>query len=455
MIANSPSKLRALAAAHSTSSPNHRSKNGNAVGVVIGSPRKDNPFRVGGGSDETAGASPKKAGRNLFGGEEVGRGTEGKGSMGWESVFSGPRRGSSASVEGRSRGTSVMELDDGGDESLGPSPVKPSANGKARAFKPLLPPPPSISALKVVPPKLFESASASFSVTLATDSDSKPSSSKLKPSHHPSLLPLRGTKRPSALALPFDSEQLVEGPTEDEGTKKKGKKVVKPRVRKAKRARLLGAGEEEEDVEMDEVGRETQASVRRRNEKGVLVLELDEEGEEGEEGRTDRVVIHPRRPYFKSRTTDVDEDGEEDDEGGGGSQGSLFYRDTADLLSSQDPRLSAPSYDSDDESSHRPSHLIDIDPTIPSDLVSMLSLRSSPIKKTSLLREKDRDLRVKKLLQEPSVCGKKKMGLEDLVDEKGSEGEEEQGGSDDDWASDAEGWKDFGDGAMDGYDDSS
>ena len=288
--------------------------------MVIGSPRKHNPFRVGGGSDEVTGQSPVKASRGVEEMELERGGGASQGGLGWESVFSGPRSGSSASVEGRSRGTSVVELDEVRIESLGPSPVKPSANGKARAFKPLLPPPPSISLPKVAPPKLFETGSKVFSNNLATDADAKPSSSKSNPSHHPSLAPLRGIKRSSTVALPFDSEQSVEDALEEEaGSKKKGKKVVKTRVRKPKRARLLGAGEED-DVEMDDVGRETKASMRRRNEKGVLVLELDEEGEEG---RTDRVVIHPRRPYYKSKGKDVDEDvdGDEDDGVVGGSQG--------------------------------------------------------------------------------------------------------------------------------------
>lgn len=80
----------------------------------------------------------------------------------------------------------------------------------------------------------------------------------------------------------------------------------------------------------------------------------------------------------------------------------------------------------------------------------MLSIRSSPIKRTALYREKERDLRVKKLLQEPTVKEQKTAGLLDMKSEDEGEGEE---GSDDDWDSDAEGWKDLGDREMDGYDD--
>lgn len=111
------------------------------------------------------------------------------------------------------------------------------------------------------------------------------------------------------------------------------------------------------------------------------------------------------------------------------------------------------------------------------DLVSLLSLRSSPVKNRLAKLHKKRDETVKALLREPTYLiaqkrEKQKKGLEDLDDDdawlpqRRPGGEEDfedihpSGGmpdeaevfaeaSDDDWASEPEGWKDLGDGEMD------
>lgn len=132
-----------------------------------------------------------------------------------------------------------------------------------------------------------------------------------------------------------------------------------------------------------------------------------------------------------------------------------------------------------------------IDPSIPSHLISLLSLQTSPIKKQRFREQKEKEMRVKKLLGEPSVRKKEfkeanRSGLVDLDDEvEGGEGEGKGEGdvgdedervvggkgtkkkvgdweaSDDDWDSEVDGWKDLGDGRMerrdegdkDGWDD--
>lgn len=381
------------------------------------------------------------------------------GGTGWEAVFSGPRRTSSTSLgrQGSAVSSALVgdeEDDDEDDEALGPSPVKPSS----KAFAPLLAEPSA--------PALFTSSVKSLRPA-PRSMEPDPITTKFMSNQHPTLAPvLRGVKRTSTTPLPFDhdmpstSKISGAGDGEDDGKDVKGKKkkVVKPR--KVKRAKLLDdvRGDEDEDVEMDVEG---DGTVVRRRGKGGLVLEIGEEGAKG------TITIHPRRPYFSSKGKERDVDGEGEDEEDdmiAASQGSLFYRDEADLLASQDHTRRGTSVTDDfDDEQDQPSRrhgksTIDVDPSIPSDLVSMLSLRSSPLKKTSMLREKDRDLRVKRLLQEPSVTGPKKKGLADLDDEVQSGSDDQRGGeegSDDDWASDAEGWKDLGDGAMDGYDDSS
>lgn len=114
--------------------------------------------------------------------------------------------------------------------------------------------------------------------------------------------------------------------------------------------------------------------------------------------------------------------------------------------------------------------------TVDANLLELLSLRSSPVKKRLNKLHAKRDQTFKALLQEPTyVLARKReqeaKGLEDLADEAEGEdaayeeqSDDEQGaqsrrsraneveGSDDDWDSDPEGWKDLGDGEMDDLD---
>lgn len=311
---------------------------------------------------------------------------------------------------------------------------------------------------------------------------------------HPALQPLRGNKRSSTAPLAFDSDLPVEKVVEMEEVdddrlsdgegrktkgkgKGKGKAKSKGRVPKLKKARTSGPTEDA-IVELNTDGRESSASLRRRNEKDIVILDVG--GEEAEDGEDEiasgRVLIHPRRPYY-SRMKDGPLDVEEADEGLGtiDGTGSLYYRDQADLLASDnvffttprdDSNIEQEMIDSSDESEDAGSvsasprkikpvfedHIIDAT-SVPASMLSILSLRSSPIKKTSLLREKQRDLRIQKLLQDPTLRRQHK-GLSDLVDEDLNRSRREAE-SDDDWASEAEGWKDLGDGDMDDWDTSS
>lgn len=539
MIANSPSKLRALAAAHSTfGSPNHAAGSGTANGgkasgigggngvSVVGSPKKYNPFAP---SENGPGSSPRK--RGLFdaqirekekkGGLGKGKTREGAGWGGepvakgpaWESIFAqGPKKKTSRAASTSSR----MEVDDSeqdgateqddDDEMLGPSPVKPS-NGR-KGFKPLfdtatslatssqLPPPPP------PPPKLWEADLASLRAAKGKSTSSKGAgiNTSLASRASTPFDPFsRGIKR-SQPALAFDDERPGAA-NDDSSTAVGGKKAAK-RSRVANGGKGKAKAKGAEDMEVDDED-DANADVERGGAKKigrVLVLEM-EAGEHGD--KMDRVVLRPRRPYGREdeerKAPRVDAgDGDDEDEDDYdetdriASQGSLFYRDSADLLSSQSqsqppsqshPRLRSPvdsdtdlgdPDDSDADSfsaSHRrqPStsqptlrthHDSSIDTSLlPDELSSLLSLRSSPLRKTSQRREKDRDSRVQKLLTAPRAEGegRKKQGLMDLEDADEEDGEgaggEEDGGEDDDWASEPEGWKDLGEGEMDGYDD--
>lgn len=241
------------------------------------------------------------------------------------------------------------------------------------------------------------------------------------------------------------------------------KAVIKSRQpKRTKFSELVEAEQYEEEVAEDSTSQvKGGRTTRQRNERGQIILEPYENGLEGEAGEP--VVVYSRKSRTSKRKEARGLGEQEEDEDQEEIQDSLYYRSKA-ILSTREEFVEPPaSHDEDSgegsDASPRPTrseaidHSISVDSSIPSELVSMLSLRSSPIKKTSLLRERDRDLRVKKLLQEPSAMRKKSSGLADL--EIGSEEDEGEGEGDDDWDSDAEGWKDLGDGVMDGYDDSS
>jgi len=117
---------------------------------------------------------------------------------------------------------------------------------------------------------------------------------------------------------------------------------------------------------------------------------------------------------------------------------------------------------------------VTLDESLDPHLVSLLSLKASPVKNHRTKLHKKREEAVMRLLREPSYLlktGKTIKGLEDLEDDEFAEaiahaddrredsldlGQEQmdngQSESDDDWASETEGWKDLGDGEMDGLD---
>lgn len=469
--------MRALAAAYATSSPNHPNPtitNPISEFVVVGSPKKYQP------SSRRRPPSPQRLSRDVSSGEV-------EGEKRWERVFSGalPMKGSTSKP-------SVNAMDVDVDDVLGPSPVKPAANGvKVKEYRPLF---------DLTPASTSNPFQAAHSTTArATASTSTIVAPSVMSGDHPSLQPLRGVKRSSTTPLPFHSDLPAatvnevddSDGEEDGGTNKKGKGKGKGKATKTttggakpkpkpKKVRRTGPVEDA-IVELNEDGRESNASLRRRNEKDIIILEVgDDEDETGQ--KKSRVLIHPRRPYYQKKYHVGESDQEEEDEDNEGDgtiddTGSLYYKDGADLLASDNvfiatplsPRLSNTSDSeergesgSDDDSiasPRRPAHPVQhvIDSTaIPSSMLSILSLRSSPVKKTSMLREKDRDLRVERLLLDPLERNKKSKGLADLIDEdEQSRRGRADADSDDDWASDVEGWKDLGDGEMDDYDLSS
>ena len=318
------------------------------------------------------------------------------------------------------------------------------------------------------------------------------------------------------------------GKPNGKGTKG-GEKVTKVRAavgrggKGYKKAKKGGAEVEEEDAR--ELGVRKQLgggvkSLHRKDAEGNVVLELelaDGENEQGSEEedeemdedgnganrkskKVEKITIHSRRPYHRDAaiipipTSTLSDDEDEDAEERAKDTTTLFYKDNHDLLLSQDvfaaaterrtdrqasvatPTQSDDEAESNDErverrqnrspsKSHTASQSLthSLDPA----LLEFLSLRTSPSKSSSTSREKQRDLRVKKLLMEPLERGlheKTAGGLEDLevlerrrrglgtrLDEDGGARSEEEE-VDDDWEEEAEGWKDLGKGEMDDFD---
>lgn len=568
MIANSPVKLRALAAAHSSShSPHARqadrpdaaaTANDDARALhVVGSPKKYNPFaaadareaevaarRPGSSPDKrrarasasASAAAAEPARRNLFGemfasgssslrrASSVGPGSQestpappagaarafarsdsvassaggsaltapaikvaAKNELAsWESIFStGPTKGSrSGKARRESDPTGRMEVDSEGEEALGPSPVKPSTS-RAR-FKPLLDDDAPAKEEEGLPPLPFSSLFSPRKVKPAPDPVQRRDTSV-----HPMFAQLpRGVKRsaneearkageedafeslpqkgkgkaaarpkPRArVAKPGDSDAEADeggygtddsaddrlGPSKPDKKKPKGavgangKPKAPPKPREKKWFRLDPDG----DVEMDRTGSGT---ARARGSKKVVVT-LDEEDGDGE------VVIRsgPRRAAADSDCYQ-DEDDDDDDDLAPPSQSSLFHSHEYDLLSQSQPATSQPAQSADTSADMDPasmdSHLL------PTDLVSSLSLRSSPHKKHQQ-REREREKQVKDLLRNPRDKARKITGMLDLAveeEENATCGDDDDLDGDDDWDSDPEGWKEEGDGVMDDY----
>jgi len=101
-----------------------------------------------------------------------------------------------------------------------------------------------------------------------------------------------------------------------------------------------------------------------------------------------------------------------------------------------------------------------IDPSVPEELISLMDLNTSPMRKYRAATQKRKDYLARKVLQEPTIVAEETKcpkGLEDL-DEDGGGGEDDfegplrESGSDDDWESDAEGWKALSGSELDGLD---
>ncbi|GAA5960965.1 hypothetical protein JCM21900_001929 [Sporobolomyces salmonicolor] len=566
VLANSPSKLRALAALHSTSGSPNRPAGANWLNAtttggthsttMIPSPRKaKNPF-----------ASPRKEGAvDLFGEFEkqerermrekkrqakkegkLGKGATGKG-LGWGHASASLDTAGSSSGKAFSRASSIassvngMDLDEvdeffGGssqassarptvtqsqsqatipdddpdeDEVLGPSPVKPSISGPffglpnstlpaKKPFKSLLADSPLDS------PQPFASSSSSaaaaqprpgpkpklFETSLRASTTASPAPSAAPPPAPSSAALLRGLKRPSSAAAPqkigstdpgallddadddfyADALAMAEGVGEG-GVAKKGKgraPVKRKKVVSAAKGAGKGKGKakaSEECMDLDDADEASRGDAMvARSRPGELVLDV-ERGEERGGGR-ERLVIHEKGWELRQRRVRrggaKDGEGEGDEGGTGmgmhdGEEGfgeddeqfddiTLLDRPRpGDLLSRSQPR---PRSRSASPSEKDPtSRRLALASTLPASLASMLSLRSSPQKSTTSAR----DLQVAKLLGEPTTRRKHRGGLLELEDEEGEEEDEaEEGGVDDDWDEEVDGWKETG-GAMDGY----
>ncbi|KAM0790678.1 hypothetical protein ACM66B_004537 [Microbotryomycetes sp. NB124-2] len=528
VVATSPSKLRQLAASHSTSgSPNRLQstvraiettttspfkKKSQPVEAVRTSPSKHNPF---------ASNSPRKrsrpsgagGGRNLFAIEieaqrqkddeaqlrrdlldidEAERksrravGKTGKG-IGWGSadvpisnggsIFGRAKDKLASEPKGKSSAMEVDsdEEDDENDQLLGPSPVKPSTSQSTR---------PSLGSLFDVststmrlsppaPPKLFSTSLQGFQSSRQARNARTSTPNGLTTSL-PGDQSVRGIKR-SKSSLAFDEEMPKEDDEDEEDVVNSGKRTKKKGATAAKRKSAVKAttnsraraGRDEMDVEAEDGASHATA----RQNADVVEIELEEQDRAGQ---VEKIVVRPSRALHelqkdldrkrKGKEKAVDdemamkEDGGEDDE----AEEEWSDRDELSLFSQIRNRASNPAQvrTEDDPDDQEQENKVVVD--LPDDLAAMLSFRTSPVKKTLRRREQEKLDKVRGLLKEPGY-NKKRRGLLELEDEDlnasektGKEGEavvagQVELGSDDDWESDVEGWKDLGDGEMDDY----
>ncbi|GAA5823144.1 hypothetical protein JCM11251_007500 [Rhodosporidiobolus azoricus] len=591
VLANSPSKLRALAALHSTSgSPNKRASlsavDFPAAGleavkeVTAGrSPQKaKNPFaspRKRG--DEEKGmfgefekmerarmrekkkiAKEKKAGGGLLGkaatGQGAGWGAAGGFSNGAERIFS--RTSSTASTANGmdidevdsffggssqpsqpSQGRSVFAAEAGrdiidDDDFLGPSPVKPSTSSstniasffglsqpapaapafspstsqsqsqrqKEKGFKPLLlpspPPLPSTTAFSQPvqqKPKLFSTSlrGSSFS-TSTTSAPSDGRSLKRAPSSAALSSKKSGADEDDALL--DDADDSFYADALDAAEAELGKKGKGAKGPAAKRKRVAAGAKKGKGKAVEQAEEETEevddgvTVLSMDGKRGEMVLEFEEqrfEGDEEEERRRDRVVVHARGlggthgKKARDRGKEGDEEMDEGDdeaasrevEAGDAEEGE--GDDLVDSVTLLRPRPRSSLLPSTGQSAlHTTTDGAktlhgEIDTSsLPADLASVLSLRTSPQKKsrrtgTDSFLSEAKERQVARVLGEPGRR-RRKGGLLDLADEEHEEegagwgGRERPEGladeeeNDDDWDEEVDGWKETGE-AMDGY----
>ncbi|SCV71552.1 BQ2448_3140 [Microbotryum intermedium] len=170
----------------------------------------------------------------------------------------------------------------------------------------------------------------------------------------------------------------------------------------------------------------------------TLIIDLEDEDQHRIVIRSTGEGIGPKRREEEAEEADLID-----------ATGSLIYvRETP----RPPPSSSIPTTSLMDEDATTTIYDHDDNEALPQDLASILSLRSSPMKKTASKRMLQRDRTVDELLKGPS-SGKNrvKKGLMDLEDD--DEAVREGVESDDDWISDVEGWKAVSDGEMDGYEE--
>ncbi|KAK4057066.1 hypothetical protein OIO90_001966 [Microbotryomycetes sp. JL221] len=400
--------------------------------------------------------------------------------------------------------------EDDDDEILGLSPVKPAITTvmagsskpvglfdsltRANTFASTSSLSSSLSSLPPPPLKLFNKKLQQFKGSRVAEITSAADGEQRASRDHPGLHKLRGVKRNNSV-VEFDQDVTEEAGSEDErGLVSEASEVSdsehqnrKSTKSKRTRTRTKGSSKPRRVTTSESTRDDKKASTRTRT-AGSAAFKLEIEPDE-ENGVVKKILVRPPRPLHeyrkrvdkvaqgvknkdkgKGKAVDVDEEGdvmfdeqlasqvsEEDD---------LSDRDDVSLLRQVDRQRNRHAFVTSDMAHSTLEHTTrhdddddDDEPTIdlPADLAAILNLKSSPVKKTLRRREREQQERVRALLLEPSVV-RRKTGLLDLQDEDDNPDQSEEGSndmrhfdvaSDDDWDSDAEGWKDLGDGEMD------
>ncbi|SCZ89162.1 BZ3500_MvSof-1268-A1-R1_Chr1-1g00999 [Microbotryum saponariae] len=443
--------MRDLAASFSSRrSPNHRHSTTQSkkdttsaqdlfARTSLESPRKYNPF-----AREGTTASPTKR-IKLSGGEESLK----RSSVRLGQLFGAARRRTGGAVE--------EDDDDDDQEMLGESPVKHDAT-KGKSFVPLFDHDEDEEhegGMKN--PFLASGADGKGNGKRKKNEESEPGKKGgamdgwLRKAVHPTL---KGVKRTG-----YEGAELVQEDEDEDGGDKgegssagtngqKGKKKPKrapagPRYKKIPGGKALPKkgstamavdpdSDDDDEAASDRIGKTSRVG-------SMLIVDLDDEEQH-------RIVIRSTGEGIGGAGMSKTEEGEEDELVL--ATGSLIYVRGTPPPSTSIPITSmgedAPTWLDQDQANE----------ALPEDLASILSLRSSPMKKTASKRMLARNRTVDDLLKGPSAgVNRVKKGLMDLEDEEADKVVEEGAGSDDDWASDVEGWKAVSDGEMDGYEE--
>ncbi|KAK4052396.1 hypothetical protein OIV83_002198 [Microbotryomycetes sp. JL201] len=419
---------------------------------------------------------------------------------GWGSGDAVSRSGSKifADEQGQelsSRGKEVaMDVDSDDDEEnaqfLGPSPVKPSlgsqSNRPRSSIGNLFETTTTTSSVtsSTAPRKLFSTSLQEFQNSREGKKAVTANANCRSAARNVAAGPWRGVKR-SKTGLGFDEDASGEeggkSDREDEQNMKSGKRYRKRATSTAKRNRdpkPNGGRDRQDEMDIgDENDDASTSNAIRKADHNVVEIELDDQDEAGKTGkivvRQSRALYELQRDLARKRkgknkmiegedkSENINNHREEiaggtDEERG---QDEWSDRDEQSLFSQVRSRVNnhaqvgvAGTIEGEEQENK-------IVINLPDELASILNLRTSPVKKTLRQREREKLNKVRGLLREPGF-NKKRTGLLELEDEdiQGANGDgptiaekQVEMPSDDDWESDVEGWKDFGDGEMDDY----